>query len=882
VVTGRDAQGRETAEVVHEALIQKWGRFQEWMDADRAFRQWQERLRGSLRQWQESGGDEGALLRGTPLAVAESWLGERAGELSEAELEYIQESQALEARRQRERQRRRQRVVVGLIAGLVVASLLAVFALVQRQDAITQRENSMRQAAILLAGQAESELADGYHDRAVLLALAALENYPYTHQAEHALGQAVSYNRALQIYSEHQSAVTSVAWSPDGTRVASSSSSENRVDIWDPRTGETILAIDMPRGITGNKLDMALNVQWTLDGQCLLTFNGDRYSTGSQDYDLLLWDAFSGELISSLEIANQAEPESGELMGSFVNYPTGAAAEVSPQSGQLATLGGDNTALIWDAFWQKPTLVLKGHTQGVSSVDWSPDETKLATASLDGTAVIWDAQTGEELYTLEGHTGRVNLALWSPDGTSLATAGEDGTIRLWNAAHGELLRSIDTNIGFVSTLVWSPNSVRLVSGHADGSMRVWETASGKLLEILSGHQGLISDLKWSPVGDRLVSTDNNGDVRVWNAAPSTAWRLYPPQAARGGDWTVQGASWSSDGRYLALAGGDLFGDVTEPPFFAIWDVQNNRLMMENLGDALRLNGRDAYFSPDDQAILYVGLGTFPDFSAFATVYVFDAHSGEIIRTFTPDGETLTRSVAWSPDGSQVATGMLNFGPLANQIVIWDYQSGKKITNLVHSEIQNVGINYVEWSPDGSKFASASDDSTVRVWDVQTWEPIYTLQHEPPTSIIGLAWSPDSTRLLTTAGFEEIGAKDHTARVWDVATGEELLVFNGHTKATCTGDWSPDGRRIATFGAEGMVKIWDATTGTELLTLPVPVLAWGLTQWSPDGRHLAIVGVETLISVWRVWQTTQELIDYARECCVIRELTEAERLQFGLK
>jgi hypothetical protein len=77
VVTGRDAQGRETAEVVHEALIQKWGRFQEWMDSDRSFRSWQERLRSNLRQWLESEGDEGALLAGVPLGVAEGWLAER-------------------------------------------------------------------------------------------------------------------------------------------------------------------------------------------------------------------------------------------------------------------------------------------------------------------------------------------------------------------------------------------------------------------------------------------------------------------------------------------------------------------------------------------------------------------------------------------------------------------------------------------------------------------------------------------------------------------------------------------------------------------------------------------------------------------------------------
>ncbi len=125
VVTGRDAAGHETAEVVHEALIQKWGRFREWMSSDRAFRLWQERLRSNLRQWQESGQDEGALLAGAPLAVAQSWLAERGGELSTLETEYIQAGAALQIKHQKERQRRRQWAVIGLTAGLVVAIALA-------------------------------------------------------------------------------------------------------------------------------------------------------------------------------------------------------------------------------------------------------------------------------------------------------------------------------------------------------------------------------------------------------------------------------------------------------------------------------------------------------------------------------------------------------------------------------------------------------------------------------------------------------------------------------------------------------------------------------------------------------------------------------------
>jgi DNA-binding SARP family transcriptional activator len=104
VVTGRDeSSGRETVEVVHEALIQRWGRLRAWMTADRVFRTWQERLRAGLQGWQASGSDDGALLRGGPLAEAEEWLAEKGEQVSAAEREYIEASVAQRERRELER-----------------------------------------------------------------------------------------------------------------------------------------------------------------------------------------------------------------------------------------------------------------------------------------------------------------------------------------------------------------------------------------------------------------------------------------------------------------------------------------------------------------------------------------------------------------------------------------------------------------------------------------------------------------------------------------------------------------------------------------------------------------------------------------------------------
>jgi WD40 repeat protein/class 3 adenylate cyclase len=870
VVTGRDAEGRETAEVVHEALIQRWGRFREWMESDRAFRAWQERLRANLGQWGESDEDEGALLSGAPLSVANQWLDEREVDLSRPEAAYIQESQIQQERREAERDRRRRRTVLALVAGLILAAGLATFAYYQRQNAVVERQNSQQQAAILLAGQAESELAAGYHDRAVLLALEALEKFPYTSRAEHALGQTVLYNRALEQYNGHSSAVTSVAWSPDGRQVASSAGVDNSVHIWDPATGETLQAFDLPTGITGNIRDMALKVAWTPDGGRLLVMAGDRYLLGSQDFDLLILDADNGELLSSVEIPNQVEAASGELVVSFTLYPTGAAAAIAPGSGRLATLGGDNTALIWDEGWGAPDVILRGHEDAVNSVGWSPDGMELVTAGMDGTARVWDPESGEERLLIQGHEGRIIVAGWSPAGEMLATAGEDGTVRLWNAADGSLVRLLEPGTESMWSVAWSPDGTRLATGHHEGQIAIWDVATGDLLETLAGHQGQISDLVWSPDGDRLASSDNSGFARVWDGAPSTAWRTLPV-------FYSQGLDWSSDSRYLAVAGGDVLGDA-EPPSFSIFEVEPDRAVSEGLAAELNYDAMFAFFSPDDQAILYGGFAGFPDFSGLQTIYTLDPWNGEFLKTFSAEEGNLLRSYNWSPDGSQVAGGMF----WSNDIWVWDYQSGEIIQKLSPAN-SDMMVNFVAWSPDGSKLGSADAEGTARVWDARSWELLYTITgHEPPAEVNSVNWSPDGSKLVTASGADEAGAKDNTARIWDADSGEELLVLRGHTKAVFSAIWSPDGRRIVTASTDNTVRIWDAESGDELLTLSPPPAAYGLSiAWSPDGHFLATSGLGSQVSVWRVWQTQEELVEYARECCLFRELTAEERGRFGL-
>jgi len=139
------------------------------------------------------------------------------------------------------------------------------------------------------------------------------------------------------------------------------------------------------------------------------------------------------------------------------------------------------------------------------------------------------------------------------------------------------------------------------------------------------------------------------------------------------------------------------------------------------------------------------------------------------------------------------------------------------------------------------FWSASNPQRV---SSQTEKPELILQSGHSERSDGLAFSPDS-RYLASA------STDSTIRIWDAATGNELRVLTGHTGAVRTVSFSADGKLLASGGADGKVKIWDVATGREQADLAGHKGRVNALTFSRDGKLLASGGIDQTIKLWDV-------------------------------
>ncbi len=148
-----------------------------------------------------------------------------------------------------------------------------------------------------------------------------------------------------------------------------------------------------------------------------------------------------------------------------------------------------------------------------------------------------------------------------------------------------------------------------------------------------------------------------------------------------------------------------------------------------------------------------------------------------------------------------------------------------------------------FSPDGSRFASASDDWTARIWSsVGRGAPVILSGHTAP--VLDVDWSPDGAYLATSSG-------DKTARIWRSDGSGEPVVLVAHEGPVLHVAFSPDGKRVATASADNNVRIWraDGVGRSVLLAGHEDEVRW--VTWTSDGKHVISASRDRTARVWDV-------------------------------
>jgi eukaryotic-like serine/threonine-protein kinase len=357
------------------------------------------------------------------------------------------------------------------------------------------------------------------------------------------------------------------------------------------------------------------------------------------------------------------------------------------------------------------------------------------------------SRTSTDLYTYHGHTRAVNALAWSPDGTRLASSSWDKTVQVWESATGHRLLTYTGHAQGPTSVAWSPESTRLVSAGFEGSLQVWRAADGT---PLWRHQDHAYD-------------------------PYTSTFTYVPHVA-----------WAADGSRIATVGfpARLPSELTLTTM--LWDATSGqRLLIYNDPNAQRVA-----WSPESARLATGGY--------YQAVTVWPAPPVSVSATAT--AATAATPTAAADQGAS-APGL--YPPK-----IWSYRGDMAY------------VQGLVWSPDGTRIASCgtkpivlfASNGGVRIWDAATGRRVLTYSgHSEAVDLLALAWSPDGRYLAS-------GGSDQVVRVWDARTGEDLVTYYGHMDQPPIYDsadpytitaiaWSPDSTRLATSAFNGPVRVW---------------------------------------------------------------------------
>lgn len=804
-------------DISHESLIRGWGRLKEWVEEEAQSAQIYRRLaetavlnlKGLAGLWRDPDLQIALAWRERTQPAAD-WavryhpaFDEAMRFLEASQKERDQEEAAREAQRAREVRRTRLFAAVLGIAFLISLGV-GLYAVSKERDANQQRrraEESRYAADMRLAQQAADE---GNLGRTIDL----LQRYRSGTGDDSLCGFEWRYlwwiaeGESIATFHGHRDEVRSVAFSPDGNKLATGS------------TDATVSILDViaQRTLTTFKVDGpgVMSVAFSPDGQTLAVATGNWKRSGEKG-KLYLWDVEREAFARTLEGHTRA-----------INSVT-----FSPNGKFLASGSEDNTVMIWkmDAE-QAPTVIAPpGFSLGVNAIAISGDSQLLAAAYGDGHLLIWDINSGRELSSVIAHVSGIMSMVFSPDGKTIVVGTRDGPILLWSVNSEREPLSVNTKQGLVNALAFSYDGKLLATGGSNCTIKLWDFGSMKELTTLIGHKDMVFSVAFSPKGNLIASGGNDRMVKLWDSSKGRTVSTLHHNGA------VSDVAFSPDGKTVATTVGISSSDsVNNQARVFLWD-RDSLSQIAAIGKEHTGAVYSVAFSPDGK--------TLATGSMDHTAMLWDAATHFKLATLAGHTEPVT-SVAFSPDSKILATASRD-----KFIKLWNV-AGNQSALIATLEGHDGWVRSVAFSPDGTMLASASSDRTVRLWDVASRKQIAVFEGYQG-ACNSVAFSPDSSILAS-------GSNDRTVRLWDLVDKQHLptsaTILQGYSAAINSLEFSPDGRTLAAGSQDSSITLWNVRTRQEVMVFNPHLGGILSVTFSPDGNILATSSNDGTAKLWR--------------------------------
>lgn len=582
--------------------------------------------------------------------------------------------------------------------------------------------------------------------------------------------------------------VSAISFSPDGRTLAiargasDASQRYGRIELWDTKTGTLRHVI---KGFDGS----VRSISFSPDGRTLVSI--------SNEYRVRKIQEKAGRRSLGFVVLKWWDTETGEFKHNYIlprEETFSAQATYSPDGKQLALVEsyfGRSffPATIFDSPSDRNTPPL------VRSVRTMPP------SFFEAQLNLLDAQTGEAKLKL--NTGRPGRAVFSPDGMLLAKEnGKD--IRVWNLQTGREEHRLKGFKGVPNTIAFSPDGQSL----AVAVTKYYQESEGNLIKIIGSSEVQIFEVRtW----EKVLQLPNVGMVNSLAFAP---------------------------GGKLLVIGGLIHEQDDAVPGVKLWDLQNQKTAILHTGGEDFARAVDLLTISRNGGLLALRSG--PDI-----VQVLDTQTWKVKYTFNansdPDNQRPASrfllslnhviALAFSGDGKTLS-GEIE----GNGIKLWDSRTGEVKKRLVSPEGAAL---MAAISAHGESIAEASDDATLRLWNVAS-ESKRVIGKPGGESISAIAVSADG-QLVAIGSGEELTLASYQS-------GETLRKFPDHQTTINRLVFSNDNRILASADETGAIKLWDLSNGQikETLSTGGKVTA---VRFAPSDRTLATASEDGTVTLW---------------------------------